>query len=118
MGDSGSAAFFGELFDFLAAHPDMTVRELAIYLFGQTRGYDFSTVEMECTDSLVKLGVIRPIDEFDVGDYVICHDYEDDREESEGAVTKLEGDLATVNVRYGQMGEQVFRKNQLHRVVR
>jgi len=58
MGDTSSAALFGDIFDVLAKLPATEERDwLARYLWKRTEEFDFSDRELEADASLVELGV-------------------------------------------------------------
>ena len=59
MADHTSAGIFGEIFVRLAKTPDERNIEFAHWLWGKSMQYDFSPCQMECQDSLVKLGLAR-----------------------------------------------------------
>jgi hypothetical protein len=60
MGDSSGAYLFGMLFDRLAKEPDDDRRKKLVQFFWKEAGsHDFSDCEMECDDSLVKLGLAK-----------------------------------------------------------
>lgn len=58
MADRTSAALFGSIFDHLAeGKPSKKDRDFALWLWTQTGDYDFSEYQMDCDESLVKLGL-------------------------------------------------------------
>ena len=59
MADRTSAALFGAFFERLAETPDERSRELATWLWGQSRGYDFNDYQMDADEALVALGLAR-----------------------------------------------------------
>jgi len=56
MADRTSAVLFGKIFDILAADQ---YEELARKLWDLKSSYDFSSYQMNCDESLIKLGLAR-----------------------------------------------------------
>lgn len=59
MADRSSAEIFGMVLDILAEDPTDDHKAIAKRVFEQTRHYDFTVGQMECDNSLKKLGLKR-----------------------------------------------------------
>lgn len=57
MSDRNSAEVFSKFFDKLATDPTEQHKKWAKEIFAETRGYDFTTDQMECDKSLIALGL-------------------------------------------------------------
>jgi hypothetical protein len=58
------AGLFSDIFRELALNPDARNRELALWLWGQTMGYDFEPAQLQCDDALIALDLasLKPAD--------------------------------------------------------
>lgn len=57
MADRTSAGIFSEVFEFLAGTSKLSKEEMVKKFWEDARYYDFSTCQMDCDESLVKLGL-------------------------------------------------------------
>lgn len=57
MADRTSAGIFGSIFKLLAENPTDENKRLAREIYGMTLNYDFFVSQMDCNESLIKLGL-------------------------------------------------------------
>lgn len=77
MADRSSAEIFGEIFTFLADESEMSVEELAKWLYDKMRNYDFQPYQMECPKALVRLGLAKICEECNSPHDLIYKGWED-----------------------------------------
>lgn len=57
MADRTSAGIFGGIFELLAENPTNENKRLASEIYDMALNYDFSVSQMDCDESLIKLGL-------------------------------------------------------------
>lgn len=77
MADRTSAKLFGTIFDLLAKNPTDEKKAIAKEIWPLHSEYDFSEYQMNCDDSLIKLGLAKEGPDPDSGETCILYaDYE------------------------------------------